>query len=361
MNKKRIVALATTAIMVVTLFAGCGSTNNPSTTTKTDTKKKTSVKIGLSTDKGGRGDKSFNDAACLGLTNIEKEYTVTPQILESKAETDYEPYLTQLAQSNDLVFGVGFAMQDALTKVAKANTTKKFCIIDSEVKLDNVVSAEFKAEQSSFLMGVIAAKVSKTGHIGFIGGINIPLINAFQAGFIAGVKSINPTAAVELQDKNSIYVGDFGKPDLGKEAAKTLFGKGCDVIYHAAGASGLGLLDEAHAEKAAGKTVWAIGVDQDQAVTVPADADAILSSAVKRVDTAVYDVSKSLIDGTFKGNTDLILGLKENGVGMADSTKTNTPADVVELANKYRDAIISGKIVVPTTLADAKNFVPVQP
>lgn len=360
MNKKRIVALATTVIMAASIFAGCGTTSNKSSSTAGKTK--TSVKIGLSTDKGGRGDKGFNDSAIAGLTKLQNEYTVTPDILESKTETDYEPFLTQLAGKDDLVFGVGFAMNKAITDVANANPDKKFCLIDDTSTAKNVVSVAFKTEQGAFLMGVIAGKTTKTGHVGFIGGIDIPLIEGFEAGYIAGVKSVNPSAAQELiSKKNSIYVGAFDKSDLGKEAAKKLFASGCDVVFHAAGASGLGLLDEAHAERAQGKQVWAIGVDMDQAVTVPNDADAILSSEVKRVDVATYSVCKSVIDGTFKGGITVTYGLKEDGVGMAGTTNKHTAKDVVELANKYKEAIISGKIVVPSTLADAKNFQPVQP
>lgn len=361
MNKKRIVALATTVIMAASVFAGCGSTSN-NNNSATSGKTKTSVKVGLATDKGGRGDKGFNDSAIAGLTKLSNEYTITPKILESKKEEDYEPFLTTLAGQSDIVFGVGFAMNKSITDVANANSTKKFCLIDDVSTAKNVVSVTFKTEQGAFLMGVIAGKTTKTGHVGFIGGIDIPLIQGFEAGYIAGVKSVNPAAADELiSRKNSIYVGAFDKSDLGKEAAKKLYASGCDVVFHAAGASGLGLLDEAHAEKAQGKNVWAIGVDLDQAVTVPADADAILSSEIKRVDNATYNVSKSVIDGSFKGGVTITYGLKEDGVGMAESTSKNCAKDVIELANKYKQAIIDGKITVPSDLAGAKSFQPVQP
>lgn len=367
MNKKKIVAIIATIAIAATMFAGCGKSES-TTPSATSSKKDTKVKIGLSTDKGGRGDKSFNDAAIAGLDKIAKEYTITPDILEAKKIEDYTPFLTKLAGQDDLVFGVGFAMQKSMEEVAKANPTKKFGLIDEEVKLPNVVSLKFKEHEGSFLMGVIAGKTTKTNKVGFIGGVDMPLIQKFEAGFIAGVMSVNPDAAKGLIPEGSAqhgtyvkYTGAFDNSNAGQECAKNLYNAGCDVVFHAAGACGIGLIKEASDERKAGKDVWAIGVDSDQAVIMPDNASAILSSMVKRVDNATYDVSKSVIDGTFKGGTTIEFGLKENGVGMADTTKNNTKADVVELANKYKDAIVKGTIIVPSTIADAKNFKPVQP
>lgn len=361
MKKVKVLALLMAVTMVVALFTGCGSTNNQSSQTKpADTKKKTDVTVGLSTDAGGKGDKSFNDAAIAGLDQIAKEYTVEPVILESKDQNAYSPNLTTLAGQCDLSFGVGFLMQQAVTDIAKANPNKKFAIIDNNIDLPNVVSINFKANESSFLVGVIAGKTTKSGKIGFIGGMDIPLIQNFEAGFDAGVMSVNPAAAADLLSRKNVrYTGKFDDPSAGKEAATQLYNSGCDVVYHAAGSCGLGLLDVAKELRDGGKDVWAIGVDQDQAQTVPKDADAILTSCMKRVDTGTYLVTKSLIEGKFQGGTTMTFGLKEDGVGIAPTKNPKAPEGVYDLADKYKAAIIGGKIIVPGTLAEAKSFKPV--
>jgi basic membrane protein A and related proteins len=365
MIKKKILALIAASLMVMSLFAGCGQKAPEQGSTQqqaqpTDSRKKTEVKVGLSTDAGGKGDKSFNDAAIAGLDKISKEYTVTPDILESKDQNAYTPNLTTLSGQDDLAFGVGYMMQQAVTDIAKANPNKKFAIIDSVIDAPNVVSITFKANEGSFLVGVLAGKATKTNKVGFIGGAKGPLIENFEAGFVAGVESVNPEAAKDLLSRVNVrYTGKFDDPSAGKEAATQLYNAGCDVIYHASGACGLGLLDEAKELRDGGKDVWAIGVDQDQAQTVPKDADAILSSALKRVDIGTYDVAKSLIDGNFKGGTTLTFGLKEDGVGYAPTKNAKAPAGVYDLADKYKQAIVDGKIVVPGTLDELKSFKPV--
>lgn len=362
MNKKKVVAVIASIAVVATLFAGCGKASNTTDSNKstTESRKSTKVTVGLATDMGGKGDKSFNDAAIAGLDKISKEYTIDPQILESKDQNAYKPNLSTLGGQCDLTFGVGFMMQQAMTDTAKSLSNKKFAIIDTEVKLPNVVSISFKENEGSFLVGVIAGKATKNNKIGFLGGMDTPLIQKFEAGFIAGVKSVNPTAAEDLMNRKNVkYTGKFDDPSAGKEAGKALYSQGCDVVFHAAGSCGIGLLDVAHELRAGGKDVWAIGVDSDQALTVAADADAILTSMVKRVDTASYQVTKSVIDNTFKGGTTVVFGLKEDGVGIAPTQNAKAPAGVYDLANKYKKAIVDGKITVPETLKDAKDFKPV--
>lgn len=251
-------------------------------------------------------------------------------------------------------------MDQAVKDIAKANPTKKFAIVDDVVPLPNVVSLTFKANEGSFLVGVIAGKTTKTNKIGFIGGMDGPLIQGFEAGFVAGVMTVNPTAGADLLNRKNVrYTGNFTDSSAGKEAATQLFNSGCDVIYHAAGSCGLGLLDKAKELRDGGKDVWAIGVDSDQAQTVPKDASAILTSCMKRVDTGTYLVTKSLIEGNFKGGTTVTFGLKEDGVGIAPTKNPKAPDGVYDLADKYKEAIVSGKIIVPGTRAEAKSFKPV--
>lgn len=342
-----------TAILVALLVA-CSMFFGVAAGAKTITK----IHVGLSTDEGGLNDKSFNQAADTGIKKAKAELGLEYKAVESTKKEEYEPNLQGLVDDGaDLVFGVGFQMGDALTNVAKNNTDKKFAIIDSVVPLKNVESITFKAEQSSFLEGVIAGKMTKTNKVGFIGGKDMPLINAFEYGFYAGVKSVNPKAAAALLNRtNTIYVNSFADSNLGYEAGKQLYGKGCDIVYHAAGSVGNGLFQAAQELKDKGKKVWAIGVDMDQAVILPKYSDIILSSAMKRVDTATYTTTKQTAQNKFQGGKVLVLGLKEGGVGIAPSSNKNTPASVLALVAKYQKAIIAGKIVVPTDKKGATKF-----
>lgn len=365
---KKIVSLLLAVALVGGLFAGCAKKAEPakdSTPTPTAEQKKETpkIKIGLATDEGGKGDKSFNDSAIAGVERIEKEFAIKPVILESKQNDQYEPNLKNLSNTTDLVFAVGFKMADATKKVAEANPDKKFAIIDSEVKLPNVSSILFREEQGSFLMGVIAAKTSKSGKIGFIGGIDMPLIQKFEAGFVAGVKSINPAAAADLESRKNVkYAGNFSDSAKGYELAKSLYSTGIDVIYHVSGAVGLGLF-----KAAAEMKKFAIGVDADQALAVvdtktkqPLYKDVILVSMMKRVDLGTYNTSVDTINGKFQGGKTIIMGLKENGVGLSETINPAVTKDTLDLVEKYKQAIIAGTLVVPTNAAEGKAFKPVE-
>lgn len=349
--KKKIISMLAAVAVITTTIAGCG--------TKTETGEggnsagNKEYVFGMSTDQGGLGDKSFNDAAHAGLQKVKAENDNVKDIfvLESKQEENFEPNLKQLAKNNDLTVAVGYLMRGALDKVASENPDKNFTIIDEVVELPNVKSIKFKAEEGSFLMGVIAGEMTKTNKIGFIGGMEDDLILTFEAGFVAGVKAVNPEAAEDLLSRKTVkYAASYGDSGKGYELAKSLYSDGCDVIYHAAGATGLGMF------KAASETGnWAIGVDQDQAVTNESFADVILSSMIKKIDVATYEACQSVVDGKFVADT-TILGLKEGGVDMAESTSKNTPQEVIDIANNYKKAIVEGKITVPGDLESLKNF-----
>lgn len=349
MNKKRILALAATAIMAVSLFAGCGGqkqgTSQPSAVKQ--------VKVGLATDEGGLNDKSFNQAADQGIKKAMEEIkTIDYKAIESKKKDEYQPNLQALVDyGSNIVFGVGFQMGDAMTAIAKKYPDKKFAIIDSEVKEKNVVSLNFKEQEGSFLVGVIAGKTTKSNKIGFIGGKDFELINRFAAGYMAGAKTVNPNVQFDIR-----YAADFANPTKGEELATSMYNGGCDVIYHAAGGTGLGLFKATKAMTKADKKLWAIGVDQDQAVTVPEYADVILTSMVKRVDTATYDTVKGVVTGKFDGGQTKVFGLKDKGVDIAGTSNKNTPKDVLDLVEKYRTAIVDGKITVPATKDEAAKF-----
>lgn len=368
MSKKRLVALFATVAVAATLFAGCSKTEAPKTDTNKPSTTKSSVKIGLSTDEGGLNDKSFNQAADTGIKKAQTEFGFDYKPIESKVKEDYENNLDALVgNGSNLVVGVGFQMETAIENIAKKYPDKNFALIDSGAfedptakepkQLKNVHSYLFKSEEGSFLMGVIAGKMTKTNKIGFIGGKDFALINSFEAGFAAGVKAVNPTAAADLMSRKTVkYADSFGDSAKGKELAKALINDGCDVIYHAAGGVGEGMFQAIKEAKDGGKNVWGIGVDMDQAATLPQYANYILSSCIKRVDTATYEASKAIVNNTFKGGEIQSLGLKEDGVGIAPSSSKNVPKDVLDLVTKYQDAIKAGKITVPSKNEDVKNF-----
>ncbi|MFD3155860.1 BMP family protein [Haloimpatiens sp. FM7330] len=361
MNKKKVVAIIASMAMVASLFVGCGKTkdenaNKPATE---QAQKGKDIKIGLSTDEGGLNDKSFNQSANAGIKEAQKETGVQYFPIESQKKEDYEANLQSLAldQECDLTFGIGFQMQKAMENIAKANSDKKFAIVDAVVEKPNVQSLMFKEHEGSFLVGVVAAKMSKTNKIGFIGGKDFPLINRFAAGYIAGARAVNPDIKVVVK-----YADSFGDTNKGYEIAKTEYNEGCDIVFHAAGGVGIGLFKATKELRNAGKNVWAIGVDQDQAVAITDDKgkpmydDVILTSMMKRVDTATKQAVLDIVNDKFEGGKTHVFGLKEDGVGIAPSSKKNVPKEVLDLVKKYEDAIKTGKIEVPETKEEAGKF-----
>jgi Uncharacterized ABC-type transport system, periplasmic component/surface lipoprotein len=301
------------------------------------------LKIGMATDVGGVNDKSFNQSAWEALKKVTADTGAATKYLESKGDADMEPNLKAfVSQKYDLTWGIGLLFTDAMTKVAKENPDSKFGLIDAEVQLPNVESVTFAENEGSFLVGVVAGMVTKTNKIGFVGGMEIPVIKKFEAGFKAGIEAVNPEAAKNLKIN---YVGDFSKPDLGKQAAATMYDAGVDIIFHASGASGNGVFNEAKSRKGAGKDVWVIGVDKDQSLEF--GDEITLTSMMKGVEEAVYKISKDLIDGNWKGGQVVTLGLKDNGVGLPETSTKNVPADVLAKVEEYKQKIISGEITVP--------------
>ena len=365
MNKKKLVAVLTTVALVATLFVGCGSKKEE---VKTDTTKPgvaaNKTMIGLSTDEGGLNDKSFNQSANDGVNKAKAELGFTYKPIESVKKEDYEANLESLVEEgSNLTFAIGYQMLDAITAVATNHTDKNFAIVDDVVNLPNVVSINFKEQEGSFLMGVIAGKMTKTNKVGFIGGKDTELILRFESGFAAGVKSVNPEAAKGLLSTNGKtagttvkYADSFGDAAKGYELAKSLYQGGCDVVYHAAGGVGIGLFKAAQELKDSKKTVWAIGVDMDQSLTVPQYADVILSSMIKRVDTAAYNESKAQVAGKFKGGIVTRLGLKEKGVGIAETSSKNVPKAVLDEVKTFENKVIAGEIVVPASRKEAMDF-----
>jgi basic membrane lipoprotein Med (substrate-binding protein (PBP1-ABC) superfamily) len=311
---------------------------------------KKTLKVGLAFDIGGRGDQSFNDSAAAGLDRVKKDLSITTEEISAKPDepdADKESRLRLLANKGyNPVIGVGFAYTTSIVKVAKDFPDTKFLVVDADqckVEGANVAGACFSEEQGSYLVGAAAALKSKTGTIGFIGGVNVPLIHKFQAGYEAGAKAARPDIKIvpaKYLTQPPNFDG-FKNPALGNEAAKGQLDAGADVIYHAAGGAGIGVIKTAGAD---GK--WAIGVDSDQ-YNQPAVADVknhILTSMVKRVDVAVFDFVSSVSDNSFKAGTKKY-DLSNDGVGYA--TSGGHVEDIKAKLEAYKADIKSGKITVP--------------
>jgi basic membrane protein A len=282
---------------------------------------------------------------------------IKPLVVQSKAQEDYQPNLQLVVdQGADLTIGTGFMLENAVETVARQNTGSKFLLIDSPIldakgapqSLPNVRTVVFKEEEGSFLVGALAGLVSTSGTIGFVGGMEIPLIKKFEAGFRAGVKTTNPKAEVLVQ-----YTGSFDNVAAGKQAAQDLVSKGCEVVFHAAGSDGNGVIQAVKEARAAGKNVYVIGVDSDQSHLAP---DAVLTSMVKRVDLAVWQAASDLKAGTF-GPGDLTMGLKEGGVSYAP-VRLELPGKAEALAKveQLRAKVVAGEVKVPSNTADLERF-----
>jgi len=306
--------------------------------------------VAMVTDTGGVDDKSFNQSAWEGVEAFGKENGLKKgdgiDYLQSKTDADYETNLNLLLRRDfNLIYGIGYLLKDAVEAVATENPDNHFVIVDEEVAADNVTSVKFKEQEGAFLAGVAAAKMSKTGKIGFVGGMDIPVINRFHAGFVEGAKAVNPN--IEIQEK---YTGAFDKADLGKITANSMYTSGVDIIFHAAGATGKGVFSEAkeRKKKDPNANVWVIGVDADQYEEGKIDdkTNVTLTSMLKGVNTAVVDISNKSKNGEFPGGKTLIYGLAEDGVKLADS-RGAIPADVQAVIDEYKEKIVKGEIKVP--------------
>ncbi len=305
------------------------------------------LKIGLAFDVGGRGDASFNDAAAAGTDKAKSDLGVTT-VSEStagatEAESAKQQRLDQMATSGlNPIIAVGFAYAPAVKVVAAKFPNTKFAIVDDDsITLPNVTSLVFAEEQGSFLAGVAAAYKSKNCHIGFVGGVNTPLIQKFEAGFLQGAKTVSNK--IKIEDEYLTPAGDFSgfqDPPKGNAKAAAEIAKGADVIYHAAGASGKGVFDAAKAGNA-----LAIGVDSDQynQKTVEADKDIIITSMLKRVDVAVFDYVQAVAKGDLT-TLPKRFDLKVDGVGY--STSGGKIDDIKDVLEAYKAQIISGAITV---------------
>jgi basic membrane protein A and related proteins len=298
-------------------------------------------------DLGGKFDKSFNEGVYAGAETFKKETGVEYRDFEPQNDAQREQALRRFARDGfSPIVAVGFSQETALKKVADEFPNVKFAIIDSVVEKPNVQSVVFKEHEGSFLVGLLAAQASKTGKVGFVGGMDIPLIRKFACGYVQGVKFARKDGEV-FQNMTGTTGAAWNDPVKGGELAKSQIDRGADVIYHAAGGTGVGVL---RAAVDAGKL--GIGVDSNQNALHPGK---ILTSMLKRVDTATYTTFKQAKDGTWKAGAST-LGLKEEGVGWAldDNNKSLITPDMKAAADKAAEDIKAGTVKVHDYMADSK-------
>ena len=307
----------------------------------------TPLKVGLVFDVGGRGDKSFNDSAYRGLERAKKELGVSFEYIEPGEGADRESALRLLASGDAvLIFGIGFLFTDDITAIAKDFPDKKFACVDYAVNPGqpippNLIALKFREEEGSFLVGALAALKSETGKIGFVGGMKIPLIKKFEAGYIAGAKYAKPNAEVFVAYAG-VTANAFKNPSKGKELALSQYSKGADIIFHASGSTGLGVFEAAREMNR-----LAIGVDSDQYSEAPGH---VLTSMIKDVDVAIYETIESVQNGTFKGGVRM-LGVAEGGIGYVydNNNQELIGESIRSKVEELKEKIISGEILVPST------------
>ena len=318
------------------------------------------ISVALVYDIGGRGDQSFNDSAAAGVERAEADFGITFTEASPNADGSNRAELLQLgASASDIVVAVGFLFEGDVADVGAENPDTSFGVIDS-VMLDfsqdppvpfgdNIAGTQFREEQGSFLVGAAAALTSESDTIGFIGGVSGVggLIERFEAGFIAGARAVNPDIEVLSEYVTAAPDFDgFNAPDRGKEIGLAMYEDGADVVYHAAGGTGAGLFLAAQEHSGMANRVWAIGVDSDQYLTADSELqEFILTSMLKRVDTAVYTFIEALVNGTFTGGP-TTYDLAIEGVGY--STSGGFIDDIVPQLEEFKQQIIDGDIVVPT-------------
>jgi basic membrane protein A len=345
MNKQGISRIVVAVIVIIVLIIAAVAAyyfTRPST--------EPSAKIGLIIATGGLGDKSFNDISYAGCVRAQDELGITFDYVEPEAIAEYQGYQTDFAKTGqyELIICVGFDQADALNITAQAYPNQSFALVDMVVAKPNVASLLFKSNEASYLVGVAAGMMTETDIIGFVGGMDIPLIRDFFGGYEAGAQWANPNVTI----LDPVFVGDWADPTTGKELAESLLDLDADGIYVAAGKSGLGAVESIHENE-----IWGYGVDACQCYLYPEE---ILVSATKRVDLAVFEMIEAVLEGTFAGGI-FNRGLKEDWVGVCRLTSeeafweqqfnfTHSPigADVLAKINEARTKIISGEIVVPT-------------
>lgn len=300
------------------------------------------------TDSAGIGDESFNDMAKIGGDKAVDELGIQFKILESQTAADYVRNLTDAAEQSDLTIAIGFLLEDALAEVAPEYPDHNFAFLDTVVEADNVLSFVFREQEGSFLAGVLAALVSQTGVIGFVGGIRIPPVMRFEVGYVAGARSINPDIEFLIA-----YADDFEDPGKGKELALAQYNNNADVVLAAAGRTGVGAFDAVKEKDEGG---YVIAADKDQSDLGP---EFQLAAIIKRLDTAVFDACEAVLNDTFEAGTQN-LGIADEGVDLG-TINDDVDQDTLDVVDAYKAAIADGTVVPPVDDDTLEAFEPVAP
>ena len=328
MTLKKLTTLAMATVVSASLLVGCSGNNESAENDK--------ITVAMITDVAGVNDQSFNQSAWEGLQQAEKELGVEVKYLESKQDSDYATNIETLVDEDvDLILGVGMKLSDAIKEGAELYPDQNFVIVDEELTdKKKKKSILFNAQESAYLAGLVAGKTTKTDNVGFIGGMQLPTVDTFKYGFMAGVKAVNPDATIQVQ-----YANSFTDQAKGKAIANQMYSNGADIVFTCGGDVGTGSIEAA---KENGK--FAIGVDRDQSDLAPEN---VLTSAIKRVDVGVYETVKAYLDGTFEGGTTTIYGLEDNAVGIPDTTKNLVSQEILDLVEETITKLKNKEITVP--------------
>lgn len=360
MRKKLIVSVVSIAFVFTMGLTGCAK-NAASTKTK----------VGMATDSGTIDDKSFNQGTWEGIKKYESDkQTIETQYLQPQGQqkTDYINAVNNLiAAGNKIIVTPGFKFETTINELADKNKDTAFILIDGKtheegkfdfVKHDNVVSVLFNEHEAGFLAGVTAALSSKTGKVGFIGGMEIPPVQKYGWGFKAGVKYANDNFGTKVEVTQYQYQGSFDNVAAGQTLASGYYSQGIDIIFHAAGGVGVGVIKEAKDRAEKGENVWVVGVDVDQyadGMLKDGKKSVILTSAMKRIGDATYNYIDAKLKGTFPGGQILTLSLKDKGVGLP-LENPNLTKDITDKAAQAEKAVLDGTIKVPATQAEIDEF-----
>ena len=348
MNKKQWLGLGLVAVAAVGL-AACGNRSSRNAASSSDVK----TKAAIVTDTGGVDDKSFNQSAWEGLQDWGKEHNLSKDkgftYFQSTSEADYANNLQQAAGSYNLIFGVGFALHNAVKDAAEEHTDLNYVLIDDVIKdKKNVASVTFADNESAYLAGVAAAKTTKTKQVGFVGGMESEVISRFEAGFKAGVASVDSSIKVQVD-----YAGSFNDNAKGKTIAAAQYAAGADVVYQVSGGTGAGVFAEAKSlneSRSESEKVWVIGVDRDQEVEGKytskdgKESNFVLVSTLKQVGTTVKDIANKAEKGEFPGGQVIVYSLKDKGVDLAVTNLSEEGKKAVEDA---KAKILDGSVKVP--------------
>lgn len=368
---KKVLTTALSLILMTSIFAGCGTTPNtsstapepaasaasepatePATTPETDDAAPSGFSASMITDVGGVNDESFNQSAWSGMQRLGAELGVDVTFIESHKDADYIPNLEKKTDENpDIIWGIGFLMKDAIREAAESNPDQLFALVDDTFEvgeLPNVISVVFQAEQSSFLVGYAAGYKTETNHVGFIVGMESPVMDRFKYGYMAGVEYAAKEQGKEITVDYAV-VESFADSAKGKAMAQKMYTDGADVIFHAAGQSGAGCI-----EAAKEMNQMVIGVDLDQNKLAPEN---VITSSLKNVDVAVFDVTKQVMDGVELGGGTIHMGIAQGGVGIAPSSDKHLSAEILAKIAELETKISSGDVVVPITQAEYDAFI----